>query len=496
VLKIQKLYDYVDNIKTRKEVDMYSIANITLIINPYSTDFPKSFLFEKTVKQNKLIAFVANTVEFYARSFLQFLGYIQTFLYFKFLYRKKYQVKKQDLILDVFVSVNKTIQEGEFNENYFLPLYDVLRQKSINSIFIPRLYNLSTNPFKLHNQLFKFFKIINKDESHFLFEFELLSVKDFLHLLWLTICYPFKTLRLIVKEQQQQDVVFNAHLLKDISRQSISSFTRYILGKKIAKISNISKVYSWCEFQVLERTFNYAIRKNSDIKIFGCQFLINYPVYFNSHVQDIDEINGYAPHKILVNGSYYLIKRERVDYRLGVSLRYQKVFERPRKGTKTNVLLMGSYLVDETKSMLQIVGGLDKVQFKGHPEININAFQDVMSENIEVTNRNIYELFPDTAVIIGSATGSLAEAVACGVSVVVVAQKNELITNPLTDIGKGKIWDIVFNEIELEQKMKQLLHFRSSNMSEIDSIADWYKDNLFVVPCEENIIRAFDLDKY
>ena len=320
--------------------------------------------------------------------------------------------------------------------------------------------------------------------------------KPFLHLLWLTICYPFKTLRLIVKEQQQQDVVFNAHLLKDISRQSISSFTRYILGKKIAKISNISKVYSWCEFQVLERTFNYAIRKNSDIKIFGCQFLINYPVYFNSHVQDIDEINGYAPHKILVNGSYYLIKRERVDYRLGVSLRYQKVFERPRKGTKTNVLLMGSYLVDETKSMLQIVGGLDKVQFKGHPEININAFQDVMSENIEVTNRNIYELFPDTAVIIGSATGSLAEAVACGVSVVVVAQKNELITNPLTDIGKGKIWDIVFNEIELEQKMKQLLHFRSSNMSEIDSIADWYKDNLFVVPCEENIIRAFDLDKY
>jgi len=116
-----------------------------------------------------------------------------------------------------------------------------------------------------------------------------------------------------------------------------------------------------------------------------------------------------------------------------------------------------------------------------------------MGKNIKVINENIYDLFPKTSLIIGSATGSLAEAIACGVSVVVVAQKHELITNPLTDMGKGKMWDIAFNAIEIEQKMKKLLKFRTKNMDEIKGIANWYKDNLFIEPSKENIVKTFEL---
>jgi hypothetical protein len=38
-------------------------------------------------------------------------------------------------------------------------------------------------------------------------------------------------------------------------------------------------------------------------------------------------------------------------------------------------------------------------------------------------------------------------------------------------MGKGKMWDIAFNTIEVEQKMKKLLEFRNKNMDEIKSIA-------------------------
>ena len=61
-------------------------------------------------------------------------------------------------------------------------------------------------------------------------------------------------------------------------------------------------------------------------------------------------------------------------------------------------------------------------------------------------------------------------------------------------MGKGKMWDIAFNTIEVEQKMKKLLEFRNKNMDEIKSIATQYKDNLFIEPSEENIAKIFKLN--
>jgi len=74
-----------------------------------------------------------------------------------------------------------------------------------------------------------------------------------------------------------------------------------------------------------------------------------------------------------------------------------------------------------------------------------------------------------------------------------VARENELITNPLVDMGKGEMWDIAFNAIEVEQKIKKLLEFRNKNMDEIKIIATWYKDNFFIEPSEENIVKTFEL---
>jgi hypothetical protein len=495
MLKIENLYNYVSCIKRQKKNDIYSVINTTLIINPHTTNFPKDFLFEKISKQNKAKLFFVNAIKFYIKSFLEFSKYILIFIYCKFLYKKKYKVLQQDLILDIFVLVDSVVKEGEFNDNYFSALYPILKNKNINYVFIPRLYGLSWNPFKLHQQLKDFFQIINKDANFFLFEFELLSVKDFFQLIWLVLCYPFKTLNLLVKEKKQQDISFNNHLLKDISKQQFNAFSRYIFGKNVAKVSNISKIYSWSEFQVIERSFNYAIRKNSDIKVYACQFFVNYSVHFNTHVQDIDEFNGSAPHKVLVNGSYYLLEREKVNYQLGVSLRYQKIFEYRSQNMGSSVVLLGSYFIDETMNLLKLVNNFDTVLFKGHPAIDVGIFRDIMGENIQVTNDSVYNLFPKAALIIGSATGALAEAIACGVSVVVVAaRKNELISNPLMDMGKGEMWDIAFNSIEVEQKIKKLLEFRNKNMDEIKNISNWYKDNLFIEPSEENIVKIFKLN--
>ena len=94
---------------------------------------------------------------------------------------------------------------------------------------------------------------------------------------------------------------------------SFDSLTRYLLGKNLSKIKSIRIIYSWSEFQVIERSFNYAIRKNCNhIKLVGLQFYINYDTYFSSRPDDIDYDMLSSPHKILVNGKYYLRNKKNV----------------------------------------------------------------------------------------------------------------------------------------------------------------------------------------
>ena len=82
---------------------------------------------------------------------------------------------------------------------------------------------------------------------------------------------------------------------------------------------------------------------------------------------------------------------------------------------------------------------------------------------------------------------------AVGVSVIIVNSQTNLTSNPLIDFGKGEIWDEVDNEKELLIKLNQLQEFRKNNPERIDEISKFYKDNFFVEPTEENILKVFEL---
>jgi len=84
--------------------------------------------------------------------------------------------------------------------------------------------------------------------------------------------------------------------------------------------------------------------------------------------------------------------------------------------------------------------------------------------------------------------------VAVGVSVVIVASKTNLTSNPLIDYGKGEIWDIVSEKDEIVPTITKLSNFRKENPDRILEIAKYYKDNFFIEPTEENIMRAFELE--
>lgn len=481
-----QFHSFINNIKYNSPWDLYTIINTTLVKNPYTSVFPRIFFSDQKFVSKKVILFSSNVSMYYFKNLYLFISYIISFILYKIYYKKS---RKNDLkiIIDTFGLVDKTNENGKFSENYLLGIYEIFERFHTQYSILLRPYQVGKNPFKLK----QFFKIINQDNRDFIFEYELLVFYDFVELFVLIVLYPFKTLRLLQKEQNTEDRMFNHALIKDLHRFSFDSLTRYILGKKLSKIKSIEKIYSWSEFQVIERSFNYAIRKNcSHIKIIGLQLYLNYEVYFNAYADDLDYEMLSSPHEILVNGKYYLQKRDKIKYSVGVSLRYKDIFLFQGIQEEKNILLLGSYIEIDTKYMLQSVRNFENIIFKNHPAVDIKRFGD-LPNNIIVKNDNIYKLFEDAKLVIGTASGTSLEAVACGVSVIILASQNNLTSNPLVEYGKGKIWDIVFDMYEIEEIYKKLLDYRANNQGEIIEIANWYKDNFFMPLTDQNLVKTF-----
>lgn len=488
--KKQKFHNYINNIKKNSPWDIYTIINATLIKNPFVSDFPLRFFKNDSSISNKALLFLKSILKFYVKNMYLYFSYMVATIIYK-IYYKKSRKNELKIIIDTFGLVDKTNQNGQFSENYLVGIYEIFERFQTRYTILLRPYQVGKNPLKLK----QFFKIINEDSKDFIFEYELLHFYDFMELFVLILLYPFKTLRLLQKEQNTEDTMFNHSLIVDLQHFNFDSLTRYILGKNLSKIRTIEKVYSWSEFQVIERSFNYGIRKNcSHIKIIGLQFYLNYEVYFNAYVDDLDYDMESSPHEILVNGKYYLQKREKVKYGVGVSLRYKDIFLFQGIKEEKNILLLGSYIEVDTKYMLESIEKFEGVVFKNHPAVDIKRFGE-LPKNVIVSNDNIYKLFETAKLVIGTASGTSVEAVACGLSVIILASADNLTANPLVEYGQGKIWDIAFDMYEIDNIYKKLMDYRVKNKGEIMDIANWYKNNFFMPLTDENLVKTFGFEQ-
>ena len=77
----------------------------------------------------------------------------------------------------------------------------------------------------------------------------------------------------------------------------------------------------------------------------------------------------------------------------------------------------------------------------------------------------------------------------------VAASSTNLTANPLVDIGKGQIWDIVYDFNEFEIVYTKLLNYRRDNYEVIKKLSEWYKDNFFVNINDNNLMRVFKFNE-
>ncbi len=473
---------YINNIK-KKNNNFFSIINITLISNPYISSFSRDWFLKKE-KTWTVVLYIKSVVVFYFKCLSKLFVFLLQKFIVQFLFERK-KIKRGSILIDVHLLSNKVITSGVYRDDYFPGLYQVLTRKNIPFVFLPRIHGLGYNPVNF----IKLLNVLKTSNNIFIYEHELTSYYDILKIFFLILLYPVQIFSLFQKEE-----LFNYHLIKDIQFQSLEAFTRFYSGRKITTIQEISSIISWSECQVIDRAFNFGVREASDKKITGVQAYLNYPSYFNSYVYDADNDNHSSPHKVLVNGDYYILNH---FYRRGVSFRYSELFKFVKdKQVQKELLILTSCMLDETQSLIDLIQPLaqENQQFyllKLHPTQNSNTFQ--LSKNFELVNNSLYELFQRTQLVVTTGSGTAVEAVACGVSVVIISSQSNLTANPLIAYGKGEIWDIAFSHGEYIDKCEELLQFRKNNIARIQEIASWYKGNFFNEPTEDNIIEAIGL---
>ena len=393
-----------------------------------------------------------------------------------------------------FFLVDNIIKDNNFKENYFGGLYDVLERHNKNYIFLPRLYRVSKNPFKL----ITLFNVTNQDTSNvFVYEYELLNIVDIFKIFNFIVKYPFKQFRLIQNNKHELDVYFNYELFNVLSGTSFIAYVRYLVGKKVVKkIADGSKIISWQEFHNIEKSFNKAIKESSkDIVIYGCEFSMTYEAYIGMHITDVDSDLKVTPHQTLLNGRRNYSNSIKHVFKCGVSLRYQNLFRYKDSGKagKKPLALIG-YDIGEGVDILKKAKSLDKLDVKIHPATSESQFDKYMKGGWDYVYGDLYKALKGADMVFTPPyAGTSLEAVACGVPVIIMANEDNLI-NPLVDYGKGRIWDVAFNEQDAEKCRNNLLQYKDNNPGEIEKIASWYKENFFVEPTEENIVRVFELN--
>ena len=488
---IIEIGNYIDKIKEYAYRDIVHIHNNVLNKSPYTSNFIQNCLSGEQVKKLSLFNKFRNIFLFYLKNLILFIIYVFCFLIFGT--KCKLEFDKELYLIDTFFLTDKIINDGVYIERYFLGLDKVLSKKGKKFAFLPRLVGLEKNPLKL----FKLLNILKLDNNHYLFEFELLTFIDLGKILLFILKFPFKQYELLQKENSNFDKNFNREIFRALPNTSFEAYVRYLIGKKISKIfTNNTYIVSWQEFQNLEKTFNRAIKESSsNIFIYGCEFLIGYQNYLSMHITDVDVDLGITPHQTLLNGLHNYSMSSKHSFKSGVALRYKNIFR--MKNTNNfdkNFLALLSYDVSESQSLLKILKPVKDLSIKIHPTTHQKKFNLYEMPNWKYTNTDLYDLFPKTSLVFApTMTGSALEALASGVSVVIVHNQKKILVSPFLDYGRSKIWDIAKNENELMEKVSNLVHFRKKNHKELLIISKWYKDNFFIEPNERNILKAFDL---
>jgi len=495
---LQQVDHYIQRITADAYRNVYLISNPVLSRNPHTNCLLHNFVFRIPARTINSFELAWKLSKFYLKSFLYLINHLITWIAVNIFFRFNWQRVSDPVIIDSFILVESTLSNTSYADKYFPGLVDILSKQGKNTYLFP-CFDGKISLLRKGTQLFR---IIRNSTVKIITEYDLLKIPDFFSLVRFILFYPFAVIRLSQQVDRSSYLgrLLSYELLGTLDQQIVFSHIRYLSGKRLAsRFDGKIKVVSWFENQVQQKNLYRGLRDaTQNSSIYACRAYIASPALLNLFVAEAEVSSGVVPDKVLVNGPAYVRHSNNLEYRLGVSFRYKYLFDTTIDplAHKTQCLLFLSYFYERNMEFVNLCAASilsnQVVKVRTHPA-------DTRSSRLILPAAWVHDtsdkgsLFNDVAIIITSESGIAVEAAASGVSVIVVANQSSFTCNPMFDYGRGIIWDIVFDCIELDKVYKQLMVQRSTNIEEIKRAAQWYKSSCFVEPTENNIVRAFDL---
>lgn len=500
-LKYKSIFDYLSSKMhiAYKDIDM--LSNEIFSKNPYGNIFIKYKLNEIKPQAVSFRFTVKKLLIYYIKSFKGLRFYIANyFVYLKYAKRFDFSLCLQEdklTVIDTFFIIDKIIQDGgDFKDSYFR-LDDILRSYDVKYVYAPVFYGLySPKNMKLA------FENLKKSDLRIVYEYDLLSIADYLRILCFILRYPIKIIVFSRRlESSADDGLLKFALIESLPSVVFHKYIRYLVGRNLQRLGSKNiKIISWFENQTIQKNFYKGVRNAGlNSRIIGAQLLVFPSVYMNAFVDENEICFGTIPDKILVNGEHYLPKSdsELIGFAVGPSMRYADLFlqKAASKEPKKYILILLSYLTDDARRTLQVCRGVDflgyEVLVKFHPTSDRRVFEDLINLSYRVVEDSIYKLASSVKLVVTAATGSMVEMAALGVMIISVKSDNVFEYNPMLEHGKGVLWREASNEDELAEAVRLM---DDINEREVKEFALFYRNSLFSEPTMELIKTSFELE--
>jgi hypothetical protein len=498
--RVKSLYDYLDRITQIAYQDEYLTTMAVLSRGPFCENFLKQFkpnhpLIKTTqfyIFKNVLFYYIKNTTRYFIQLFK---------LVAHFFSGQNYNIDastKNLVLIDVSIFPKYILINKNFICKHFPDLEETIKKQG-------KAYALTSKFFESNNlfQLYKSFKILKEKKRPVLTEFQILEFSDYILAFKFLLVYPFHVMRFIKQLGSEPEDKFLIHtIFGTLDDPSLLYYFQILYGRRISLLpAKKIKCISWYENQPRDKCFYRGLRMiKGKVVVYGAQLFI-YPSNLGTINPEIGEIKfGVVPDKIIVNGSLFLPEKSPIEYRIGPSLRYKKIFQIRANPTQSeNILVLLSYFEPENRHVLNLINKADLKQpilIKFHPYFNQKKLKVRVGQGVQVVQDNHLDLIARSKIVIGMATGTLAEAASLGIPAIninIEGEFSEFSPGFMPEFGKGIIWDNASNTSEVVGLVNFFNTLMDTKPEKIEEMGKKYKEIFFSQPLEQKIIEAFDL---